>query len=460
MADTVYTPSPRRRSVFTGIVLIVIGALFLLHNIRGEFPVWDVFERWWPLIFILWGLAKLYDRVMANRAGQVAPATVTGGEIVLVFLLLVLVAAAAAVDHVRGNWNWDGDNFFIGEKEFTFAEDTPAQAVPANAQIYLRVDRGDVTVHGEDAKEIRLTTRRSAQGSSQEQAQDRANRVHMNITQSDSGYTIQPSDTPSGEQRVRTDVEIHVPKGASVSITTANGVVDVADIAGTLTVDDRGGDVSVRQAGGDVTVNESTAGRSHDVHVLGAAGNVRISGRVDQVEVTDVKGTASVDGSFFGTMRFERVAKGVRFLSQRTDLSVSELAGRLEVEGAGDMTISDVPGNVNLTTSRRDITLDNIAGSIHVENSKGTVRLQFAQAPKESVEVSNQTGDIEISLPSKASFDLEARSDRGEIESDFGDSSKISTVGNSASLSDSFGGHGPKLQLRTTYGTIRLRKGA
>lgn len=460
MTDSIYTPSPRRRSIFTGLVLIVIGTLFLLHNLRGDFPVWDVFERWWPLIFILWGLAKLYDRVMANRTGQVPPATVTGGEIVLVFILLCIVAAAAAVDRARGNFSWDGDNFFIGAKDFTYTEDSPVQPVAANAQIAVRIDRGDVTVHGEDTKEIHVTTRKTAVGSSQEQAQNRANQVHMNISQSDNGYTIQPSDMPTGDRRIRTDVEIHVPKGASLSINTTNGVIDVADIAGAITIDDRGGDVTVRQAGGDVSVDENTSGRSHDVHVLGAAGNVRISGKVDQVEVSDVKGTATVDGSFFGTMRFERIAKGVRFQSQRTDLSVSELTGRLEIEGAGDMTISDAPGNVNLTTSRRDITLDNVSGTIHVENTKGNVRLQFPKPPKESIEVSNQTGDIEIALPATSAFDLEARSDRGEIDSEFGDSSKISTLGNNASLSDSIGAHGPKIQLRTTYGTIHLRKGS
>jgi len=459
MADNVYIPSSRRRSIFSGLILMLIGGLFLIHNIRGAFPIWDIFERWWPLIFILWGVAKLYDRVVANRTGQVAPPTVTGGEIGLVFIVLLIVAAAAAFNRVGDQVGFNFNDFYIGDKDFSVSEDTPVQTLPANAQIYVRVARGDVTLHGEDASELRVTTRKVAQGSSQEQAQERANQVHVNVTQSGGSYTVQPSENVSDRRPVETDLEVHVPKGATVSVSTTRGTVEATNINGNISIEGRGGDISVRQAGGDVSVDAATTGGSHDVHVLGATGNVRISGRVNEVEVADVKGTASLDGSFFGSLRFERVAKGVRFLSQRTDMSVSELKGKIEIEGAGDMSISDVPGNVNLITNRRDITLENVAGTIHVENSKGGVTIRLAQPPKESVEVSSQSGDIEVMLPGKSSFDVEARSDRGEIQTEFGDESKISSANNNAALTDSIGSRGPKLQLRTTYGTIRIRKG-
>src|SRR2546422_10420393 len=75
---------PRRRSIFTGVVLIVLGLIFLAQNFRGEFGFWRLFSKWWPLLLILWGVAKLIDRLAAQRSGEGAPPTITGGGILLV----------------------------------------------------------------------------------------------------------------------------------------------------------------------------------------------------------------------------------------------------------------------------------------------------------------------------------------------------------------------------------------
>ncbi|HZX09656.1 MAG TPA: DUF5668 domain-containing protein [Acidobacteriota bacterium] len=41
-----------------GIILILIGVIFLLDNINVN--VWDAFARLWPVVIIAWGVWKLY----------------------------------------------------------------------------------------------------------------------------------------------------------------------------------------------------------------------------------------------------------------------------------------------------------------------------------------------------------------------------------------------------------------
>ena len=52
--------SKRRRTepLVWGIILIVIGLIFLLHNL--DLNVWEFVARLWPLILIVWGGWKLY----------------------------------------------------------------------------------------------------------------------------------------------------------------------------------------------------------------------------------------------------------------------------------------------------------------------------------------------------------------------------------------------------------------
>lgn len=52
-------PRTRRKDPLVwGIILIVIGLIFLLHNI--DIDVWDSIARLWPVVLIIWGVWKLY----------------------------------------------------------------------------------------------------------------------------------------------------------------------------------------------------------------------------------------------------------------------------------------------------------------------------------------------------------------------------------------------------------------
>ena len=93
------TINPRhRRSIFSGLLLIIIGALLLSHNFGGSLPAWEILRQWWPLVFILWGLTKLYDHFMAQRTGEPAPPTVSAGEVILVLLLLAVIGGLGIID--------------------------------------------------------------------------------------------------------------------------------------------------------------------------------------------------------------------------------------------------------------------------------------------------------------------------------------------------------------------------
>jgi LiaF transmembrane domain len=49
----------RQRSALAwGIILIVIGLIFILDNLGLD--VWDSLARLWPLVLIIWGAWKLY----------------------------------------------------------------------------------------------------------------------------------------------------------------------------------------------------------------------------------------------------------------------------------------------------------------------------------------------------------------------------------------------------------------
>jgi len=443
---------PRRRSIFSGLLLILLGVLLLLHNLRGTFPdLLRLFDRWWPVLLILWGLAKLYDHLAARRMGQPPPRTITGGDILLLFLVVAIVGSIGGVDWARRH----GDRVDIRlpwEQTYSFSEEVPAKAIPAESRISIRTDRGDIAVHPEDTAEIRVVAKKISSGTAEEEAQKRANQVSVAITENSGSYEVRPQG--QGE-RVEVDLEVHVPRRASVTAWTDRGSVQIAGLAGSVTVHSQHGDIEVRDTGGDVSAELNHG----DGHIVGVRGNAKLSGKGGQVEVADVKGEAVVQGEFFGPIRIGNAAKGARFISRRTDLTVTQLSGRIET-GSGRLEISDAPGNVTLTTRKYDITLENVTGRIQIENRDGNIELHFPQPPREDVEVANGSGNLELVLPAKSTFEMHAETRSGDIDCEFEGCAKneVKTHGNKK-LDWKVGTKGPQLRLKTSYGTIHLRKG-
>src|SRR5258707_13205109 len=94
---------PRGSSVFSGLVLIVIGLLLLLHNYRG-FELTGVILRWWPLILIFWGAIKIYERTTGARASQAGASRITaGGGVFVVGPLPAGGGVSCVVDASRAN---------------------------------------------------------------------------------------------------------------------------------------------------------------------------------------------------------------------------------------------------------------------------------------------------------------------------------------------------------------------
>jgi membrane protein DedA with SNARE-associated domain len=62
----------RQRSALAwGIILIVLGLIFILDNL--DVDVWDSLARLWPLALIVWGAWKLYFGLKERKEKAPAP---------------------------------------------------------------------------------------------------------------------------------------------------------------------------------------------------------------------------------------------------------------------------------------------------------------------------------------------------------------------------------------------------
>ena len=442
-----------RSSIFSGLVLISVGVLLLLHNYHG-LEIDSLLYRWWPLLLIFWGAIKLYERTAGARSSDPTASRVTAGEILLVLGLLTFLGIVVAIDIGKQKLNFDwGDNWGDSHE---YDLDVAPKTVPPNARISIRNGHGDVSVRGADSSEIRVSGKKNVKAWSDSDADRMAQKATVQIVQNGDGYEIVTPGFETASSRVAMNLEVVVPQKASLTVRDERGDVTVSDLLTGISVTAQHGDVEVRDTAGDVDIDM----RKGDLKVTDTKGDIKISGKGGEVNVLGASGGLTLDGEFYGPIRAEKVLKGVRFISQRTDLTLTQLTGHMEA-GSGNLEIADAPGNLTLRTNSYDVSIENPGGKVKIDNRNGNVTVRYSAAPKEDIDITNSSAGIDLSLPGTSNFDVSADSRSGDINSEFSGSGLKQTGGDSGSahLDGKYGNaRGPKITLKTSYGSISIHK--
>ena len=442
---------PRTSGVFSGLLLILFGFLLLLHN-YGHLQLGAIFRHWWPLIFIFWGAAKLYERTLAQRQGRSA-GWITPGEVFLVVGLMVVVGIVIAAEQLPSQFH--NLNIDFGEP-YSFPVDISPQPIAPNSRVLIRGGRGTITVRSSDEPTLRITGQKQIRTFSESDAQKRSTSIDIQAVKAGDGYEIHPTGFDLGDSRISVDMDVVVPKKSTVTVRNERGDINISDMATDVTVSTQEGDIEINDTTGDV----DAALQKGDVKITDTRGDVKVAGHGGSVEVVGASGSLTVDGEFYSSVRAEKIAKGVRFISQRSDLTLTQLGGHFE-KSAGNMEIADAPGNLTSRTKNVTVSLDNVTGKIVLDNTNGSIELRFSNPPREDITVNNERASITLSMPSSSSFDIQADCRSCDIDSEFtGNGLKATRTDKGDShLEGKYGSaRGPKIIVKSSYDSIQIRK--
>lgn len=447
---------PYRSSLFAGLLLILLGVIFFLDRIYPGFEIGHLVRLYWPVLLILWGVAKLLDRLSApGGAGQPRPGLLSGGEAVLLVLLAMVLSGFVFRDWVRDHF--PGVNLDLPPFHESYSQAMPLapQTLAPGARVAIATGRGDVTVHAGDGDSLVVTATKSGPGANESSAREGMKDVAVAIDPQGNGVLIHPVRMGTAPSGVSVDIDVRVPKDSSLSVDAAHGDVSVSGVSGGIDVRAGNGDVAIHEAGADVSI-ESDSG---DIHIDGVGGNLRLAGRGDDVGISDVAGNAVIEGAFSGDIALHHIAKGVHCATQFSDLTLGQLTGNMKLD-SDDISVSGVAGDARIVTHNKDIAADRIDGRLDIADSHSDIKVAYAAPPRADASIVDDSGDIDLTLPSTSNFFLSAISRGGEVNSDFSGPA-LRPVNNEEmqQLAGQFGsGGGPRISVATTYGTIHLSK--
>ncbi len=453
-----YPPPYRyRRSIAGPLVLIVIGLVFLLRNMGVRVPIWHWFGHWWPLLLILWGVIRLFEHSMAQRGGY-RRAGIGAGSI----LLLILIVSVGLSAHYSSDIDWGGvrdqiqmddDLGGIFGTAYTF-EDTLQQSFPAKGNLRVVCDHGSLNVSPSDDNTLRVVVHKKLYAQNQSDANKYNDGTKPQITVTGNSVLLNANTNGAGDHAVQSDMDIFVPRDATL---------DIASKRGDVTINDRKTDVKVALQRGDVTLNEIAGSakinlEKGSVRASKIAGDLDIEGRIDNVTVDEVAGAVHLSGDFFDDMHLSKIAGTVTFKSSRSDMTIASVPGDIEISGDA-MRGNQISGPSRLSTRSKDIHLEDVTGDLQVENTNGDIEVHAAsKLPVGRMTINGKHGDITLTLPSNAGFQVEATTRKGDITSDFS-AIKINENNGTSQASGTVGNGAAKLQITADTGDIRISKG-
>lgn len=446
----------RRGSVIGPLILIGLGALFLMRNLFPEIPFGEIISRYWPFVLIVWGGLRLVEILMGAIMNKPIPRNgISGGEWMLVFLICIIGSSVYTARHYA-TWfpsgNWHRVIRDMGESydyPYTAAEKPCAK----NCKVIIENFRGNAKITGTTDTAVKANGRATIRSFSQPDADSASKTTPLELIQQGDQVIVRTNqDRVSDRLSVSSELEITVPAGSSIEAHGRLGDFDIQSVNGTIDIASDNAGVRLEKIGGDVRIDTR---RSDIIRAIDVKGKVDLKGRGQDVELQNIEGQVTVGGTYTGQIQLRNLSQPLRYEDPSITLNCEKLPGQVHM-GLGEFTGENLIGPVRLSARSRDITLTEFTQSLDVTLERGDVTLRPGKTvPK--IEVHTRSGDVDLALQAATRFDLKASTDRGEVHNDYGSPLTVDEAHRGATISGVSGG-GPQVRLETGRGAVTVRK--
>jgi hypothetical protein len=321
--------------------------------------------------------------------------------LIIIMALSLLLYAVASVS-AQKNKQKDKDN----EPENGEQVERSVAASP-NVVLSVCLASGDIQVHGWDRPEVKVTATSARQLELQGGGLNPPRRIEVLAANEARGAVETPL---TSDCRATTDLDISVPRGATVDIRLRSGDISVSNVA----------EARIKNMSGDLQLDNITRAieaetLSGDISVTNSQGRVRISTVSGDIDATNIQTVEASD-----------------------DFSAHSTSGDINVENVSQSRLS--------------------AGT-----TSGMITMTGKLAPRGGYELNTFSGDVVLNIPQDSAFQINAKAPQGGITTDFAikstNEAEAANLLEKGILSGSYGrGDWASLSIQSFSGTVRLQK--
>lgn len=300
---------------------------------------------------------------------------------------------------------------------------TESFSVEPGGSLVLEADRGTISVRAAETSVVEVEVTRTVRTQDPAEARALLNEVEIQFMQQGNDVHIHarvPREQHRWWDRDGRHLNLHflmtVPLRYNLDLKTAGGSISVGDLEG---------EVRSKTSGGHV----------HIGHIQGLVWGKTSGG---DITLTGCTGTADVKTSG-GSIRIGAVDGDV-----------------LAYTSGGSIDIERVSGRVTANTSGGSITVGEAMNTVEAITSGGSVAAYLARQPQDYCRLETSGGDVTVYLAEEVGVNVNARTSGGQVVTEF----PITFQGElrKSALQAAINGGGPELLMRTSGGSVYLRK--
>ncbi|RKU05946.1 hypothetical protein C6502_20890 [Candidatus Poribacteria bacterium] len=297
--------------------------------------------------------------------------------------------------------------------------------VTPGGRLTVDSDRGSIEVRAADRDQVDVKIERKVKRGRKWSVEEVLEDLPITFDHSDGGVTIrakygEKNSWPWNRERNRLGVKflITVPQRYNVDLKTLGGGISVADLAGEVRSQTSGGSLRIGSIKGPVW------GRT-------SGGSIKLEGTQGDADVKTSGGK----------------------------ITIGSVAGAVQAKtSGGSISIDKATGGVNAKTSGGSITVEEVMGSINAKTSGGSIKAYISRQPEGDCSLETSGGSVTAYLVEDIGVDVEARTSGGSVSTDVPIATVVQGKVRKNRLQGAINGGGPLLKLRTSGGSIRLRK--
>jgi DUF4097 and DUF4098 domain-containing protein YvlB len=413
-------------------------------------------------LLIAWGLLKFVDFFRFRAAGDNRP-LFSGGEVALLLLVIFAgsaITTAANVSPELGHIFEMGDIDFwdITGNNYTYEQHVEQENVAAGAEIEILNMFGNIEVRAGETDRIIVDATKIIRASNRQEADRLEQDFTFSIRHDGAKYLIRSNRDEAGgpsspRQRFKSSLTIQVPKQVALRLDNRNGRILIQDVSGDQAVINRYGDVEVRNITGrvelenrngnvfvqDVSAAVAITNRYSNTTVRNVGGDLRIETRNGDVEVSGVAGAAAIENSY-------------------APIRVEDVKGALTITGRNNqLEVQRVEGDIHAESSYQNVSVRDPRGAVTLTGRNGDMFVSFDRPPEKDVSIDSSYANILVELPSDSAFRIDARTEYGEVFSEF-DGLNINRANRERIITGEVSQNGPRFNISTRNGAIRIRR--
>lgn len=296
--------------------------------------------------------------------------------------------------------------------------------VSEGGRLVIDADRGSMVISGQDSDEVRVTVRRKVVRGSDSAAADLLKEHKVEFTQ-DGGVVRVMCDLPGhdswgfGKPQLDVEIQAEVPRRFNVDAETAGGSVSARQISGAVVIKTSGGSLAAEKIEGSLQAKTS-------------GGSIRVSDLAGEIDLNTSGGSISVEKASGSGLKANTSGGSIRLAGVSAPAEVKTSGGSIEVQAT--------------------------AGPLTAGTSGGSIKAAFSEPPKGDIILKTSAGGITVALPDSAAVSLDASTSAGSVRSDFAVAGGSNDDKDRSSLKGTINGGGPALRLRTSAGSIKIRR--